>query len=129
MRVEIVDSVLYTLAIICDVCAQAHTVRFNFKNYSTFVHADAPPGVNALLADMQKTGSLADEPSPHFANTQQYYRPTVFEGTGEETILTYSNLFITIIYWRCRLSRMGRSSRYGEIVHRFLCVVFCLLRP
>ena len=128
MRVEIVDSVLYTLAIICDVCEQAHTVRFNFKNYSTFVHADAPPGVNALLADMQQSASLADEPSPHFANTQQYDLP-MFGGTGEETILTYFNLFITIIYWRCRQSSMGRSSRYGESVHRFLCVVLCLLRP
>jgi len=55
--------------------------------------SDGAPGVNALLADIQKTGSLADEPSPYFANTQQHYRPS-YGSTGEKTILTYNyNVF------------------------------------
>ena len=38
----------------------------------------------APLAGVQETGSLADEPSPHFANTQQYPYGRVYGGTGEK---------------------------------------------
>ena len=84
------------------------------------------------LADVQQTRKVGQRFYWSKSANTQYYDLPMFGGTGEETILTYImyliNLFITIIYWRCR-QVMRRSSRYGESEHRFLCVVLCLLRP